>query len=93
MLKREDKCNRKKLLIKELINDWDELNISFKALIIIGMILFILVIFTAIYSDGVDEVQNSFEVVIRSTLASVFGFLLSSSIKANSSKRNNEIEK
>jgi len=93
MLKREDKCNRKKLLIKELINDWDELNISFKALIIIGMILFIVVIFTAIYSDGVDEVRNSFEVVFRSTLASVFGFLLSSNIKANSSKRNNEIEK
>lgn len=86
-------CSRSYLLLKEFIHDWDELNIAFKALIIIGMILFIVIILIAIYSDGGTGIKNSLEVVFRSTLASVFGFLLSSNIKMNSTKKNEEIEK
>lgn len=86
-------CSRKNLLIKELIHDWDELNIAFKSLIIVGLILFLVVILTSIYSDGGGGLKNSLEVVFRTTLASVFGFLLSSNIKINSKKKNAEIER
>lgn len=80
-------------LIKEFIKDWDELNIAFKALILIGLVLFIVVISIAFLSNGDTGIKNSIEVVFRTTLASVFGFLLSSNIKKRSKKKNLEIEK
>ncbi|MCC3867700.1 hypothetical protein [Terrisporobacter mayombei] len=36
-------CNRKDLLIKEFKHDWDELNISFKALIMVVILIAFLV--------------------------------------------------
>ncbi|MEG0051137.1 MAG: hypothetical protein RR712_03070 [Terrisporobacter sp.] len=87
------KCSRKRFLKNEFIHDWDELNISFKSLIIVAVILLLVVISIAIFSDGGKGVQNSLEVVFRSTLASVVGFLLSSNIKLNSRKKNEQIEK
>lgn len=89
----KEKCNRKKILTKEFIKDWDELNIAFKALILVGLILFFVVVSLAFFSNGGVGMQNSIEVVFRSTLASVFGFLLSSNIKNRSKKKNAEIEK
>lgn len=71
-MSKKDDCNRKEILIKELIHDWDELNIAFKSLIIIGIVLSIVVLSIAIFSDGGKGIQNSIEVVFRSTLASVF---------------------
>ena len=41
----DKKCKRRDILVRELINDWDELNISFKALIVVGVILFLIVLF------------------------------------------------
>lgn len=88
----KDDCSRKNLLRKELIHDWDELNIAFKALIIIVLILFIVIALIAIFSDGASGMKNSLEVVFRSTLASAFGFLLSSNIKSNNKKKKDELE-
>lgn len=90
---KDKECTRRKLLLKELAHDWDELNIAFKSLIIIGIILFIVIVVIAIFSNGGKGIQNSLEVVFRSTLSSVFGFLLSSNIKINSKKKNAEIER
>lgn len=90
---KKDDCSRRNLIFKELMNDWDELNIAFKALIIIGITLFLVVIGIAFFSDGGSGIKNSLEVVFRSTLASVFGFLLSSNIKNNSKKKNAEMNK
>lgn len=89
---KKDDCNRRNVLLKELIHDWDELNIAFKALIIVGMVLFIVVMCIAVFSNGSKGIANSIEVVFRSTLASVFGFLLSSNIKNNSKKKIKEID-
>ncbi|MGL5378404.1 hypothetical protein [Clostridium sp.] len=89
----KDDCSRKSLLIKELIHDWDELNIAFKSLIIVATLLFIVIVLIAFFSDGGSGINNSLEVVFRTTLASVFGFLLSSNIKANNKKKRDEIEK
>lgn len=86
------KCTRRGLLIKEIKHDWDELNISFKSLIIVCTLLFLVVILIALFSNGGRGVNNSIEVVFRTTLASVFGFLLSSNIKFNKKERSIKIE-
>lgn len=86
------KCTRRGLLIKEIKHDWDELNISFKSLIIVGALLFLVVIHIAFFSNGGVGVKNSIEVVFRTTLASVFGFLLSSNIKFNKKEISIKIE-
>lgn len=85
-------CNRRNLLIKEFKHDWDELNISFKALIMVGIILFLVVVLIAFFSDGGSGIKSSLEVAFRSTLASVFGFLLSSNIKFNKKEKAIKIE-
>lgn len=85
---RNKACDRRHALVEELCNDWDKLNISAKALIITGMLLFISVIFIAFYSTGDDGMRQSVEVVFRSSLSSVFGFLLSSNIKTQKYKNN-----
>ena len=90
---KKEECDRRNLLKEELISDWDELNIAFKSLIIVGIILFIVIIAIAFFSDGETGLKHSLEVVFRSTLSSVFGFLLTSSIKANTNAKNNEIER
>jgi hypothetical protein len=90
---KKEECDRKNLLKEELISDWDELNIAFKSLIIVCIILFIVIIAIAFFSDGETGLKHSLEVIFRSTLSSVFGFLLSSSIKANTGMKNNEIER
>lgn len=85
-------CKRKNILINKFKFDWDELNISFKSLIIVGIILFIVIILIAIFSDGGQGTKNTIEVVFRSTLASVFGFLLSSNIRFNKNKNKMKIK-
>ena len=86
------KCTRRGLLIKEIKHDCDELNISFKSLIIVGALLFLVVIHIAFFSNVGVGVKNSIEVVFRTTLASVFGFLLSSNIKFNKKEISIKIE-
>ena len=90
-------CNRRNSLLKALCNDWDHLNLAFKSLIMIGIVLFIAVITIAFFSNGEIGLKNSIEVVFRSTLASIFGFLLSSNIKQTNENKDivrikNELE-
>ena len=84
---RDKNCNRRNALKEELINDWDKMNIATKSLVFVGMILFITSIFITIYSKVSEGALESIEVVFRSSLASVFGFILSSNMKT--SKKNN----
>lgn len=85
-------CNRRKILINKFKHDWDELNISFKALIIVGIVLFLVAILITFFSDGGQGTKNTIEVIFRSTLASVFGFLLSSNIRFNEKKKSIKIK-
>ncbi|MGL5439667.1 MAG: hypothetical protein ACRDA4_04680 [Filifactoraceae bacterium] len=83
----KDDCSRRTLLLKELINDWDELNIAFKSLIFIGFILFIIIICISFLNGESSGIRNSLEVVFRSTLSSIFGFLFSSNIKFSTNEK------
>jgi hypothetical protein len=80
---RDKNCNRRKALKEELVDDWDKMNIATKALVYVGMILFITSIFITIYSLGNVGMLKSIEVIFRSSLASVFGFILSSNMKTS----------
>ena len=55
---KKEECDRRNLLKEELISDWDELNIAFKSLIIVGIILFIVIILIAFFSDGESGVKK-----------------------------------
>lgn len=88
----KDDCSRRTLLLKELINDWDELNIAFKSLILIGFILFIIIISISFLNGESNEMRNSIEVVFRSTLSSIFGFFFSSNIKFSTNEKIVSIE-
>ena len=80
---RDKNCNRRKALKEELIDDWDKMNIATKSLVFVGMILFITCIFITIYSNGNEVALKSIEVVFRSSLASIFGFILSSNMRTS----------
>jgi hypothetical protein len=86
-------CDRRRALLEELCNDWDKLNISAKALIITSILLFIAVIFITFYSNGDNGMRQSVEVVFRSSLSSVFGFLLSSNIKTQKTNIKNSMSR
>lgn len=84
-------CNRKKFTNK-FRQDWNELNLYFKSLIIVGIILFLVVILVTIFTNTEQVAKNQIGGVFRTTLASVFGFLLSSNIRFNEKKKNIKIE-
>ena len=90
---------RLKALIEELLIDWDELNLAAKLLVYIGLLIMIATIFIAFYEINDVEVFSRIEVTFRTSLAAVFGFLLSSNINnkyknSNSnSNRNNDRKK
>lgn len=86
-------CSRPNALVEELASDWDKLNIAAKSLIIVGAILFISAIIIAFYSNGDEDLTRSLEVIFRSSLASVFGFLLSSNINTQKTKNNQVIRR
>ncbi|WP_195251492.1 hypothetical protein [Romboutsia sp. 1001713B170207_170306_H8] len=75
------KCNRRIVFLTELKTDWDKLNLAAKALVFIGGFLFSTIIFVALYKVYCSEIYKTIEVIFRSSLASVFGFILSSNIK------------
>lgn len=75
------KSCRIKCLLEEISNDWDKLNLAAKVLVLIGIFLFVATIFLALFKHGEQTLYKSIEVIFRSSLASVFGFILSSNIK------------
>lgn len=83
-------------LIEELIHDWDELNLAAKVLIYLGFFLIFSTVFISFYEVGDMEVYIKIEVIFRTCLASVFGFILSSNTKNKSISnkiKNNILEK
>lgn len=74
-------------LIEELLMDWDKLNLAAKLLVYIGFFLVFSIIFMAIYKSKDTDLYARIEVIFRISLASVFGFILSSNTK-NSNKKN-----
>lgn len=77
------KCTRREAFKKELINDWDKLNIAAKILVIIGIAVFVLSIIVSLYKPNTTGMIKNIEVIYRSCLASIFGFILSSNMKSN----------
>ena len=86
------KSCRIQALIKELIIDWDKLNLAAKILVYIGFFLIFSTVFISIYKSKNVDLYETIEAICRTALASVFGFLLSSNIK-NSSEKNSQKNK
>ena len=72
---------RIKALLNELESDWDKLNLAAKSLVIMGGLLFVIEIYFTLIGGGNLAISNKIEVIFRSSLASVFGFILSSNTK------------
>ena len=80
------KSCRIQALIEELLMDWDKLNLAAKLLVYIGFFLIFATVFISIYKSQNISLYRNIEVIFRTSLASVFGFLLSSSTKCTSQK-------
>lgn len=89
------KLCRIQALIEELLIDWDELNLAAKLLVYIGLFMIIATIFIAFYKTKDMEMYSRIEVIFRTSLAAVFGFILSSNTKnkPKENNKNNYIEK
>ncbi|RDY26149.1 hypothetical protein CHL78_014825 [Romboutsia weinsteinii] len=79
------KCSRIKSLFIELINDWNKINLSAKALLYIGFLLLISCLYVIFTASIVNEYTKSIEVTLRAGLSSIFGFILSSNLKCEKS--------
>ncbi|MEF9990983.1 MAG: hypothetical protein RRZ84_01710 [Romboutsia sp.] len=86
------KNNRFRVLKKEIMSDWDKLNIAAKILVIAGALIFMTSIFIAFYDVPSNQITRDIEVIFRSSVASIFGFVLSSNLK-NSKVSQKNIEK
>ncbi len=73
-------------LIAVLKHDWDELNLAAKSLVIIGGLLFTIIIYITVSGSLSLQTSKEVEVIFRSSLASVFGFILSSNTKNDNKK-------
>ena len=71
----------------ELLKDWDELNLAFKSLLFIGGLMFLIIALLTVFGNEGNISQDSIESMFRTTVSSVFGFLLSSNIKNDNKKR------
>ena len=85
------KSCRIQALIEELLMDWDKLNLAAKLLVYIGFFLIFATVFISIYKSQNISLYRNIEVIFRTSLASVFGFLLSSSTKCTSQKNRDKI--
>lgn len=72
-MKNLEKCSRRQAFYNKLIRDWNELNLHFKALMVIGSII-IGALFLNIF---INQLSNDTRVLFTSTILSIFGFLLS----------------
>ena len=77
---------RLQALIEELLIDWDKLNLAAKLLVYLGFFLVLSTIFIAICDEKDIDLYNRIEVIFRTSLASVFGFILSSNTKRKEDK-------
>lgn len=85
---------RVQALIEELLMDWDKLNLAAKLLVYLGFFLVFSTIFISIYEANDIDLYARIEVIFRTSLASVFGFILSSNTKTKEDKnKDSYIEK
>ena len=80
--------DRIKALKAELKHDWDELNLAAKSLVIIGAIQLGIIIYFSVVDVVSLQISKNIEVIFRSSLASIFGFILSSNTKNNNKNMN-----
>lgn len=73
-------------LKSELKHDWDELNLAAKSLVIIGAMQLGIIIYFSVIDVVSLQISKNIEVIFRSSLASIFGFILSSNTKNNNKK-------
>lgn len=85
------KCSRFSSLKEEITHDWDKINLAGKLLIFIGLIVFLSSIGLALYNEGPNEMLKSIEVIFRSALSSIFGFILSSNLNCGKNKNYNKL--
>ena len=76
----------------ELLKDWDELNLAFKSLLFIGGLMFLIIALLTVFGNEGNISQDSIESMFRTTVSSVFGFLLSSNIKNDNKKNTGSIK-
>ncbi len=74
----QNKCSRREALYNELVNDWNELNLHFKTLMIMGGAV-IGILFSNIF---INQLSDDTRVLFTSTILSIFGFLLSGKRKS-----------
>lgn len=86
-------CNRRKALKEEISHDWSNLNLAAQVLVCLGCLVFAASIFIAFYKTSDNDMYKSIEVVFRTSLVSIFGFLLSSNIKNVNDKNKNKSKK
>ena len=79
---------RIKALLEEILSDWDELNLAAKFLVYIGFFLVFSTMFISMYECNDIQLYQKIQIIFRTSLASVFGFLLSSSTKYSSTQNN-----
>ncbi|MEG2247144.1 MAG: hypothetical protein RSC84_06870, partial [Peptostreptococcaceae bacterium] len=63
------KNNRFRVLKKEIMSDWDKLNIAAKILVIAGALIFMTSIFIAFYDVPSNQITRDIEVIFRSSVA------------------------
>lgn len=68
-----EKCSRRIAFYIKLVSDWNELNLQFKALMIIG----IMIIGILLLNIFINQLSNDTSILLTSTILSIFGFLLS----------------
>lgn len=79
--------NRIEGLRKKLKQDWNELNLVYKSLVIIGGLILSIIVYFTFVGIGYSQMSKNIEVIFRSSLVLIFGFILSSNIK-DSNKNN-----
>lgn len=83
-------CSRVTSLKQDIMSDWGKINLAGKLLIFIGLIVLLSSIGLALYNKGSNETLKDIEVIFRSALASIFGFVLSSNLNCGKSKNINK---
>lgn len=74
------KCRRQEALHIAIINDWNKLNVASKMLLFVGLIFFILNVFITLVDSFDSTLMHSIEVILRTSMSSIFGFFLSSNM-------------
>lgn len=76
-------CSKINAFRQEFFNDWYMLNLQAKSLILLGFLM----LFATIFISCLPNFPKEIGVLFRSLLSSIFGFFLSSNLKADKSDK------